>query len=780
MRLCSALLLMLVPVLSACGRSAGLFSERNARAHVEMLAGAIGSRPVGTEPNARARSYIVDQLRLYGYEVRVQETDARRAAAGVTTRVANIVAVLPGARTEAVGVLSHYDSRFDTPGAADDGFGVAVTLEAARVLAARSNRTWSTYILVTDGEEVGLMGAAGLMADRDVTDRLRAYINLEAIGSAGPAELFETGPGNGWIVRPWARHAPHPEGGSYAVAIYERLPNDTDFTILKRNGIPGLNFALVGDSYAYHTPRDTPDRLSDRALRAAGDNVVAIVTAFDGVDITQRTSAGATYFDIAGSAGVSYGPLVWWLSGAASLLLGALAWLKVTAAALRLGGAVRWLLTAVWSIVGLALAAATMAGATWVLRAAREVYHPWYARPGRLFLLLLVCGASVAWAVSRLGVWLPARAHGLRHPAMTWSVTLPLWMITASVAVWLAPDAAFLWTWPLLAAAVLLLVAPSRSTTAIRVASLVIAAVAATLWLPDTVEFLRFLVAVFGRLPIITPAFPYAAVIALAALVVAPPLIAALGATRPLLRPAMMTIACLIAIAATLAYAYVAPAYTREQPLRRSVRAIQDGQAQTATWEVASVEPGLDLLDGAPGGWALQNDAPAASLPVGRFPHPFVFRASGPALGEAPVRITEFTVAPVAAGSEILVSVVPEQAGLTLVFTLPPGLVPARSTLPGRDRAGRWAATYHAPPAEGVSWRASFGGIEPARLRNVWLMVSSGRMPGGEGWQQLPRWLPQERTVWSATAAWLVSLDAARPSATRGPAVPLAPVPPLR
>ena len=35
---------------------------------VRELAGTIGSRPVGTEPNARARAYIVDQLKLFGYD----------------------------------------------------------------------------------------------------------------------------------------------------------------------------------------------------------------------------------------------------------------------------------------------------------------------------------------------------------------------------------------------------------------------------------------------------------------------------------------------------------------------------------------------------------------------------------------------------------------------------------------------------------------------------------------------------------------------------------------
>ena len=84
-------------------REPALFSESNARAHVSMLAGTIGSRAVGTPANERARQYVVDQLQLYGFEVRVQEADARRPELGRTARVANIIATLQGSRSEAWG-----------------------------------------------------------------------------------------------------------------------------------------------------------------------------------------------------------------------------------------------------------------------------------------------------------------------------------------------------------------------------------------------------------------------------------------------------------------------------------------------------------------------------------------------------------------------------------------------------------------------------------------------------------------------------------------------------
>src|SRR5579871_3965603 len=198
--------------LGACSRQAPRFSVENARAHVQMLAGTIGSRAIGTPENARARQYVVDQLKLFGFDVRVQEVDARRPDAGRTARVANIIATRRGTEQGALALVSHYDSTPESPGAADDAFGVAISLEAGRVLAARSNPRHTLLVLVTDGEDAGLMGAAGLTTDRTVMDRLQAYINIESTGSSGTALLFEAGPGNGWIVKPWAQTAPHPRG----------------------------------------------------------------------------------------------------------------------------------------------------------------------------------------------------------------------------------------------------------------------------------------------------------------------------------------------------------------------------------------------------------------------------------------------------------------------------------------------------------------------------------------------------------------------------------------
>ena len=136
------------------------FSSQNARAHVNQLAGTIGSRPAGSDANRRAREYLVDQLRFFGYTVRVQEAEASRSELGLSAHVFNIIAVVPGASPDALGVMAHYDSRPTSPGAGDDALGTAVALECARLLASRRDRQHSIMVLLTDAEEEGLMGAA--------------------------------------------------------------------------------------------------------------------------------------------------------------------------------------------------------------------------------------------------------------------------------------------------------------------------------------------------------------------------------------------------------------------------------------------------------------------------------------------------------------------------------------------------------------------------------------------------------------------------------------------
>jgi hypothetical protein len=775
-----AAILALAALTAACRRPAPHFSEANARAHVNRLAGDIGSRPAGTDNNRRAREYLVEQLRFHGFAVRVQETEARRPEHGLSARVANIIAVLPGARAEAIGVLAHYDSRFDTPGAADDALGVAVCLELARLQAARRDRQHAFMVLLTDAEENGLMGAAALVEDPEVRSRLQVYLNLEATGSAGPVLLFEAGPGNGWAVRAWAAASPRPRGGSYQFEVYRRLPNDTDFTVLRQAGIPGLNFAAVGDSYAYHTALDTPERLARDGLLQAGENALAIVEALDRRTITERTREQPVYFDVGATYALAMSPAAAGVLAWAAIVLATVAWLRILLRVGRTAGVSGVVVAFAWALMAVVLLGATLVGATWLLRSVREVYHPWYAHPGRLWLLMVTSAVLAARLLVAVAGVLPPGLRPFRHPAVVWTVTLPPWIAGAAAMQVLAPAAAYLWVVPLAAAVCLTLPAPSLDGRAAQLASLLVGIVSWTLWLPDVHEALRFAVPLLGRLPLVTPSYVFPAAFLLAGAMVVPPALAMLAAApgpaadtgwrgrpaRPLVTP-VLGLACALAFAA----AYLADAYTPERPLRRSLQYVADHASERAGWEIGSNEPGLGITAVAdtPAGWTHERDAVLGDVPVPMVPHPF--RMWAPAALEAPPFAVAARVSMAGDGVTIELEATPAEPGRTVLFILPPDVTPASATLPGIVRGGRWIAAYAAAPATPLVLRALLPDEAADRLAEVRVgLVAPGvpGVPGGDGARGLPAWAGEAAAVWSARSLHLVA------------PFPVAPLTPLR
>ena len=254
-----------------------------------------------------------------------------------------------------------------------------------------------------------------------------------------------------------------------------------------------------------------------------------------------------------------------------------------------------------------------------------------------------------------------------------------------------------------------------------RIASLVVLAVAATLWLQNTAELLRFVVTVFGRLPIITPVFVYAAMLAVAGLMVVPPLIAAFAAGAAAAAAVARNGAVPVARLPSARARYVAPAYTDDAAAAPACARAAGGGRHGACGKSASIEPGLDLGDGAPS----RMDAGATRRPCrcrawGTLPHPFVFRTTGPSLGPAPIADCRASRRAGRGRDRAAVTAVPAAPGLAISFVLPAGLEPARSSLPGVQRLGRWTAIFVAPPAEGIVWpRQLRGKIAPPALRDL-------------------------------------------------------------
>ena len=187
-------------------------------------------------------------------------------------------------------MVAHYDSRYSQPmpkdtvwsyGAADDGYGVCVTLETvSQLLKERKNWKQGVKVLFTDAEEVGMMGMKAMWKnDKDVFSDVGLMINLEARGTYGPALLFETCPGNEKIMDLYSDAARYPYTYSLTTVVYNFMPNFTDFTIVK-DEIPGLNFSNIADINHYHTDLDNFDNISEKTIQHYGSQVLPVAQAY--------------------------------------------------------------------------------------------------------------------------------------------------------------------------------------------------------------------------------------------------------------------------------------------------------------------------------------------------------------------------------------------------------------------------------------------------------------------------------------------------------------------
>jgi len=750
--------------IAGCGRQSDVpFRVDNARAHLDRLTNA-GPRPTGSAANAAARTYLVDQLRLYGFDVRTQTVDASRPEYGRTMRVTNIIATRPGTRHDAIALVAHYDSVAIAPGAMDDGIGTAVALEAARLLAGAPALRHTLVVLLTDGEEFGLMGAVGAMGDAELRARLKGYINLEATGSTGPALLFESGPTNEALVRAWAAAAPRPHGSSYALEIYRRLPNDTDFTILKAAGIPGLNMAPVGNSHTYHTSRDTADRVSSDTLLHMGESAVTTLRAMDALD--RLTADRDVRFASVGERTVIV--LADWQGRLLTVLalgLGLVAWIRIVRH-LAAGDPIRFVATALWGALGLAATVGAMVGAAWLLTASSAVHHPWYASPMRTCALIVVSGTLGAWLLTRLSLFVPERVRYRREPASVWALTLPLWAAIAVLFEIKAPLASPLWSVSLALAGAALAVIPPGRTSWMRAASVLVLAVTLLLFLGDGLMLFEFLVAVLGRLPIVTPVWVLPLFAAFVGVMIAPPAAAALiGFVAGRRGHGAMGGGLAVAFALTLGLAYLAPAYTPDRPARRSVVYVHDTLTGQAWWEVGGNEPGLDLANSAEqaGRWRqVDRGTPIpASVTVGSASGAFKFRRQGEATA-APARVVG-RIIPAADSPGLIdyeVAVSPQREGLGATLHLPTAIVPVRATPVGSQCRASWCATFLAIPAEGITFRVRLPAAATPSLSAAAVTIGTWALPGSDGRRLLP-WLPQDRTDWTTYAQWVVRPDSA-------------------
>lgn len=288
------------------------FSSGRALTHIR----AISHRPhqVGTADHAAVRDYILNALTAAGLTPEVQQTTATNYMGNGTLRagtVENITARLKGtANTRAILLMSHYDSVPASFGASDDGSGVGVLLETLRALKAGPALNNDVIFLFTDCEEFALLGAHAFVAEHPWAKDVGVVLNFEARGTSGPSILFETSNQNGWLIEEFSKAALHPVANSFAYEIYRLLPNNTDLTVFKNAGFPGLNFAYIDRSTHYHNQLDNIDEIDANSLQHHGNYALALTKHFGELNLLNVRERNAVYFDLLGLFVVRYSGLV--------------------------------------------------------------------------------------------------------------------------------------------------------------------------------------------------------------------------------------------------------------------------------------------------------------------------------------------------------------------------------------------------------------------------------------------------------------------------------------
>ena len=266
------------------------------RANVQKLAGEIGERNMWHYAALNAAAdFIEDSFSRAGLRTRRDSYETGGQPCH------NIEAEIPGNRPEIIVIGAHYDSVFGSPGANDNGSGVAAVLGLAQRFAAREaersptrrtpNKTLRFVAFVNEEPPYFLSGEMGSQVYarrcKERGDKISAMISLETIGYFSDAPHSQTYPSPGLgllypkvgnfigfvsnvksgallrrVIALFRKHAKIPSEGASLPAFIPGVSWSDQWSFWQ-NGYPAI---MVTDTAPfrypyYHSSNDRPDKL---------------------------------------------------------------------------------------------------------------------------------------------------------------------------------------------------------------------------------------------------------------------------------------------------------------------------------------------------------------------------------------------------------------------------------------------------------------------------------------------------------------------------------------
>lgn len=408
--------------------------------HAGSLA-ALGPHKWGSPLTAAAAAYVESQFRAAGLEEVRQQPFTAHGLSG-----ANVIGVLRAPGPEFVLIGAHHDTAPEAPGAYDDGGGVGVLIEAARVLARSRERPRTLVFVSFDGEEAWSTGQTQTAGSRAYLEKLGpgsrhlvAALVIEMCGWKGGTPVFHPipykdplRPGRYGVTPAWlmrsalagtrASGEPFGVGDPLIPWLYQaavrtfRVGLYGDDLSFVQAGLPAV--FLSDSSFAayypwYHQPSDTKDKLSAGALERVGRGVLGAVEALSRQprrDEPERQWFAAFGFVLGEGAllalaALALAPGLWQAHRAGPRLLavrlaqaalfGLLAWRHPVPALFALGlpTLLAWLGPRL--VLLAALAPAALVGAVGLLAWRRDMAHGLWLAPWELAALALAFGLLV-------------------------------------------------------------------------------------------------------------------------------------------------------------------------------------------------------------------------------------------------------------------------------------------------------------------------------------------------------------------------------------------------
>lgn len=292
-------------------------SEQQLFAYVQTLEN-FGTRNIFSETQrddfgiGAARRWIHDEfLRVNGGALQVTFDDFPANIDGRITNQRNVIATLPGIGDHpgAIVISAHYDSRSNdmldgnslAPGADDNGSGVALLIELARLL---SSRSWNQTIIFAafSAEEQGTFGSRHYVQNTMLEGRsLDVIVNNDIVGGrAGIPQsirIFSPGPDTN-TSRQLARYLKL-IGGLYTPALgidiidaLDREGRWSDHREFINAGIPGVRLTeSVEDRGSQHSSGDTANKIDYGYLRQVTQLNLAVLANLAGAPPTPPAPA---------------------------------------------------------------------------------------------------------------------------------------------------------------------------------------------------------------------------------------------------------------------------------------------------------------------------------------------------------------------------------------------------------------------------------------------------------------------------------------------------------